>query len=578
MDKYLKDHKSYIYAKSVIKNTMLKTGAIKELVKNYKAPKYVIKQCKNFVDIAEGKDERYEIDIEKVKKIDKLLKLLIMPKGLKAGQTIYECTCGYQWLFYVAILCIVCKDDKYKRRYETAILEICRKNFKTYTIATVFILLFLLEPRFSKFYSVAPDGSLSREVKDAIEMTIKSSPYIYDNFENEKLKNFKILRDSITCLLTDTTYAPLAYTNSRFDGKLPNVFLADEVGALPSSYAIEAMRSGQLNIKNKLGCIISTKYPTSDNPFEDEIGYAKKILDNATEDDKVFSLLYEPDDIKDWATDDLILKQGNPVALENIEIWDDLISKRKRAIEIESARENFLTKHCNIIYQNQAETFINTGLLKDCKVNKVDFKGANVYVGVDLAMTNDNVSVAIVKVNEDEIIEADVYAFIPEGRIKEKIATENVDYIRFIESGKCIACGDMTVDYAAIEKFVFDIEKRFNCTVCCIGYDRYNALSSAQKWDTKYTTIQIRQHSDTLHAPTKLLEEKITNKEFRYADNKLLEINFQNARCQYDTNLNRYVNKKKSSGKVDMVVSLINALYLAQQDIIFGDNSWGAQY
>ena len=36
--------------------------------------------------------------------------------------------------------------------------------------------------------------------------------------------------------------------------------------------------------------------------------------------------------------------------------------------------------------------------------------------------------------------------------------------------------------------------------------------------------------------------------------------------------MNRYVNKKKSSGKVDMVVSLINAVYLIQQDVIFGDD------
>lgn len=48
--------------------------------------------------------------------------------------------------------------------------------------------------------------------------------------------------------------------------------------------------------------------------------------------------------------------------------------------------------------------------------------------------------------------------------------------------------------------------------------------------------------------------------------NRLLEINFQNARCSYDTNKNLYVHKKKSTGKVDMVVSLINAVYLLQQD------------
>ena len=59
---------------------------------------------------------------------------------------------------------------------------------------------------------------------------------------------------------------------------------------------------------------------------------------------------------------------------------------------------------------------------------------------------------------------------------------------------------------------------------------------------------------------------------FHYDANRLLEINFQNARCTEDTNLNKYVNKKKSEGKVDMVVSLINALYLLQQEMLFGDN------
>ena len=90
--------------------------------------------------------------------------------------------------------------------------------------------------------------------------------------------------------------------------------------------------------------------------------------------------------------------------------------------------------------------------------------------------------------------------------------------------------------------------------------------------------MEIRQHSDTLHPPTKLLSEKITNGEFEYEKNTLLEINFENARCTYDTNMNRYVTKKKSSGKVDMVVALINAVYLLQQDIIFDDSGWSVQF
>lgn len=555
------DNKAYKYAKWCLRSKYV--------------PKYVKKQCKEFIKIANGKDKKYYLNEEKVKQIENILKLLIMPKGLKAGTPLYECTCNYQWFFYISILAVVRRDNPEKRKYETAILEIARKNFKTYTIATLFILLFLMEPKFSKFYSVAPDGALSREVKNAIEETLKSSPMLYLHKDTPR---FKILRDSIEFLLKGSKYFPLNYSNSRMDGKLPNVFLADEVGALPNSYAIEAMRSGQLNILNKLGCIISTKYPTADNPLEDEISYSKRVLDKLEKDETIFALLYEPDNPKNWTDDDIILKQANPVALEIPEIWQDLLKKRARAIAIENSRENFLTKHCNIIYQGQGtESYVDINDVLQCKVSHIDWSGREVYLGVDLSMSNDNCSVGMVAEDDGKIL-ADAIAFIPEGRIDEKTQFEKINYRNFIESLKCIACGNKTVDYAVIEDFVFHIEQKYNVKIKALGYDRYNAMSSAQKWESgdggKYdgiNCVQIRQHSDTLHSPTKLLFEKISNREFQYEDNKLLEINFQNARCTFDTNMNRYVTKKKSRGKVDMVISLINACYLLEQDVIFED-------
>ena len=553
-------HQSFQYAQNVVNGTI-------------PAPKYVIKQCEKFLEICDGKSEKYFLDEQKLRQIENILKLLVMPRGLKAGSSIYECSCGYQWLFYAAILCVVHRKNPDKRRYETAILEIARKNFKTFTIATIFVLLFLLEPKFSKFYSVAPDGALSREVKTAIEEILKSSPLVY---QNKGVPRFKILRDYIEFIPNENRYIPLNYSNSRMDGKLPNVFLADEVGTLPNSYAIEAMRSGQLNILNKLGCIISTKYPTANNPFEDEVNYAKRILDGTQNDETVFSLLYEPENTDNWSFDDTILKHANPVALEIPEIWEDLLKKRARAISIESARENFLTKHCNIIYQGAGtESFIDIKDLQRCRVNKIDWAGREVYVGVDLSMSNDNTAVAICA-EEDGKILADVVCFIPEGRIDEKNKFEKLDYRRFVAGSKCIACGNKTIDYGVVEEFVFSIEEKYGVNVRAIGFDRYNAMSSAQKWNQKYNTVEIRQHSDTLHPPTKLLSEKITDGEFEYEKNTLLEINFENARCTYDTNMNRYVTKKKSQGKVDMVVALINAVYLLQQDVIFSDN-WVVQ-
>lgn len=526
--------------------------------------------------ICEGKDKKYVISNKKLSQLEGILKVLIMPKGLKAGKTLYECTMGYQWLFYTAILCIVYREQPDRRRYETGVLEICRKNFKTYTIATIFILLFLTEPKFSQFYSVAPDGALSREIREAIAETIKSSPLVY---EHKEAKRFKILRDYILFKPTQVKYTPLAYSTSRMDGRLPSAFIADEVGALPNSYAINAMRSGQLNILNKLGFIISTKYPTVDNPFEDEVKYSKKVLDGIEKDETRFALLYEPDKTKGWETDDLILKQANPVALEIPEIWEDLTKKRAYAIAVENARENFVTKHCNIIYQGVGtETYIDVKDVQACKTAHIDWKGKVVYVGLDLSETNDNTSVSMVGLGDNNEILAESFAFIPEGRIEEKSTTERVNYRELLKSGKVMACGDKVVDYKYVENFILGLEEKYGVQIQAIGYDRWNALSTAQKLEAAgYNMVEIRQHSATLHPPTKLLKEKILSKEFEYEENKLLEINFQNAKCSYDTNKNTYVHKKKSTGKVDMVVSLINAVYLLEQDAFLGQMDFVVQ-
>ena len=542
----------------------------KENVRKKTTPKYVKLQMRNFMRICEGKDKKYKVSVAKINQIEGLLKLLIMPKGLKAGQSLYQCSAGYQWLVYTASLAVVYRDNPKKRRYETVLLELCRKNFKTFTIGTLFIILFITEPKFSQFYSVAPDGSLSREIREAIAQILRSSPLVYKYKDKTR---FKILRDYILFEPLDTKYTPLNYSSSTLDGKLPSVFCADEVGALPNSYAIEAMRSGQLNILNKLGFIISTKYPTINNPFEDEVAYCKKVLDGLVKDETTFSLLYEPDNTKDWISDDLILQQSNPVALEIPEIWEDLLKKRSKAIAQESARENFVTKHCNIIYSGAGtETFIDVSAVQECKVSAIDWTGRVVYLGLDLSESGDNTSVSMLSVDEDNNVLADSWAFIPEGRIEEKEATERVRYRELIKTGKVIACGDKVIDYKVVEDFILSLEDKLGVQIQAVGYDRWNALSSAQKLaDNGLITVEVRQHSSVLHPPTKLLKEKILNGEFMYTSNPIYEINYLNARCTYDTNKNLYVNKKKSTGKVDMVVSTINAMYLLQQDYYFGE-------
>lgn len=329
-----------------------------------KVPEYVKKQAESWLHIADGNDEDAYVDEQEYEKICKLLKLMVHP-DLRCS--IYDGLEDYAWFMIVAGLCTYCRNSEQRSRfYVTILLEIARKNFKTFNSAVIFILLMLTEPDFSRFFSVAPDLQLSSELKNAIRKIIKVSPALYDEDEPA----FKVLRSQI-------------------------------------------------------------------------------------------------------------------------------------------------------IY-----------------------------------------------------IYARVMGFIPKEKINIKTQKEHVDYQRMISKGECIACGEEVIDYSVVENYVIHLlEEEYGVIVEQVGYDRYNAISSVQKMEAEgLECVEIKQHSSVLHQPTKWLKELILQQAFRYEENRLLEINFQNARCTEDTNLNKYVNKKKSTGKVDEVVALINAMYLLQQYLLNGDN------
>lgn len=560
----VKDGKAYQYAAWCIRPD------------NQQVPAYVKKQAAAWIQIADGHDNEAIVDETTYDKICNILALMVHPD---LNCPMDEGMEDYAWLLITAALCTKCYNDTNIRYYITVLLEIARKNFKTFYSAVIFILLMLTEPRFSRFFSVAPDLKLSKELQLAIRKIIKSSPLLSDEYDPV----FKTLRSEIRCLLTESEYTPLAYSDDKMDGKMANAFLADEAGAM-DDYPVEAMRSSQITLLNKLGIIISTQYPNDDNVMIDEIDISKKTLDGLMEDKRRFSLLYEPDaeyTLGDrWMEEDAVIYQSNPVAVAHPYIFDELKRLRSVAVLYENKRENYLCKHNNIKYKGLGvEGYVEITKVRECRqVENLEFwRGKQVYLGLDLSQTDDNTAVAMATV-VGGILYAKVWGFVPADRVAFKSNKEHVDYERLIRKGVCFSCGGEVIDYGAVERHILDLEKKYGVEVVQVGYDRYNAISTVQKLEEKMLEcVEIKQHSSVLHSPTKLLKEKILSKEFRYDENLMLEINFQNARCTEDTNLNKYVNKKKSEGKVDMVVALINATYLIEQDMLFGNEAFVAQ-
>lgn len=526
-------------------------------------------QCRWFLEDLrkqKNRDYPYYLDEKELKIIEDLLKLLNYATGLGVvGKSIYDGLADFQAFFLCNIFGWRFKEDKDKYRYRDVTLFIPRKNAKTFICALILIILMLKSKEYSEFYSICLDRELAGKVKKAMSQILIASPCVGEYFDIKKT-----LSAENECTLTHCTYQPRTAEADKNNSIMPTAFIVDEMGAFKDNSNIEAMQSGQLNVKNPLMFKITSAYAEDKSIMLDELEYLKKIYKETEIDDRLFALLYYATEDHLW--DDIGLQMSNPLRIE--ENYEEIRRKRKKAISKPSERQEYLTKHMNyFVPSNSGEAFISLDKLRLCKNIKgsFDWRGRDVYVGLDLAQTDDNVSVSMVTM-EDDMIFAKSWAFIPKDKIEIKNRKERTDYRRFIEEGTCFACGDEIISYGFVENFIMNIEKEFGVHIVQIGYDRYNCISTANKLEAAgYTTVEVVQHSKILHMPTKWLQESILERKFSYDGDKLYEINFQNAKCVEDTNLNKYINKKKSSGKVDMVMSTIDALYLLQQKILNED-------
>lgn len=420
----------------------------------------------------------------------------------------------------------------------------------------------LTESDYSEFYSICLDRDLAGEVKKAIAQILNVSPNVGQYFNIPKT-----LSGRLECTLTHSFYQPRTAEANRNNSIKPSAFIADEFGAMKDNSNVGAMKTGQLSVKNPLMFKLTTAYAEDKSIMLDELEYLKKVYKGLEIDERLFALLYYAPEEHLW--DDIGLRMANPLKVE--ENYQEIRENRRKALAKPSEREEYLTKNMNFfVPSNSGEAYIELDKLRQCKNIRgvFDWKGKDVYLGLDLAMSNDNTSVSMVTL-EDDVIFAKSWAFIPKDRIEEKNKKERTDYRRFIEEGSCFACGNQIISYEYVENFIMNLEKEYGVHIIQIGYDRYNCISTANKLETAgYECVEVKQHSSVLHQPTKWLQESILQKKFSYDGDKLYEINFQNARCTEDTNLNKYVNKKKSSGKVDMVVSTIIATYLLQQSAL----------
>ncbi|WP_238899454.1 terminase TerL endonuclease subunit [Clostridium sp. YIM B02500] len=526
------------YCRDVIDGAEITTDEVKQ-------------QCKKFLYDYEIKqyEDKFEFFLcaKKLNVINNILKIINYATGFVAGKSVYDGIVGFQALILVAIFGWRYKNDKNKFRYRDVVLFIPRKNAKTFLIALIFILLMLTEQNFSEFYSVCIDRDLAKEVRKAMAQIITASPALEKHFFVSESEI-----GIIKCTLTHSFYYPRTSKANKNNSIRPAAVCADEVGAFTSNDNIQAMRKGQLSVKNPLMFKTTTAYAESDSIMLEELEYDRAVLEGTVTNERIFILLYYA--LREEVWDDMAIYKANPLRVE--ENYEEIKSDREIAKIKISEQEELLTKNFNIFLDtNELDKYLDIRYWKKCKVDNINFEGKEVIVGVDLSVTTDLTAVSIMY-REDNKIYCKSHGFLPEDSLAER--RENIDYRNYGELGYCDIHKGMTVSYTKVEEYIRSIEETYNCKIISIVTDPMNAKEMMERLSEDFDVIMLKQTYTNLSPATKEFRKLVYDGNVFYEKNELLDWNMKNAittKGKADDEMLQKENKNKQ--RIDMVAVLV---------------------
>lgn len=515
--------------------------------------KYIYKQCKEFIEdynVRQHKEDfKYYFDEKMCIKINNLLKLFNYATGFLAGKQVLENIADFQAFLLINIFCWRFKNNKNKSRYRDIVFYISRKCGKTWITGIIFILFMLLEQEYSEFYSGCLNKDLASELRKTMVQTIECSPLLNKHFKISKMWTGKI-----ECKLTHSFFQPRVAEANKNNSIRANCYNVDEFGAFVTKDLYNAFRSGQRNIINPISFITTTAYAESDSVMNDELDYAKKVIDKTIENDRYFALLYYAE--KEHLWDDIGLYQACPLIIE--ENYKEIREVREKAKIIESEQGEYLTKSMNVMLEsNEENKYISMEYWKKCVVDDINFEGKEVVIGVDLSVTTDLTAVGIMFRDGDNIY-CTSHGFLPS--ISTCNRREKIDYKRMRDKGYCDIHEGMTVNYSKVEEYIRSIEEKYKCTVKAIVSDPMNAKEMMERLSEDYEVILLKQTYTNLSPATKEFRKMVYDGHVFYGRNELLDWNMSNAITTVGKSDDEMLAKEnKNKERIDMVAVLIFA-------------------
>ncbi|MHC4625255.1 MAG: terminase large subunit, partial [Planctomycetota bacterium] len=447
------------------------------------------------------------------------------------------------------------------RRYRQAFIEVGRKNGKT-PLAAGIILYLLFEDREpgAEIYGAAAEYKQASLVFTHAWGMRNQEPYL-----SERSKVFKGQSKSIEIGepgdLDYGVYRVISSDSLTAHGFLMHGGVVDELHTQPNSELVDALTTSMASRRQPLLVYITTSdFEREGSICNEKEDHALRVLDEKddTTDPSFLPVVYQASIDDDW-TDPEVWKKANPNLGVSVR-WDYLKSACEKAKENPRYENTFKRLHLNIRTEQDVRWFA-MDRWDACgeSFNPEILKGQLCYGGLDMSSTTD-ITAFVLVFPLDDLVYVLPYFWLPKENARKRQDRDRVPYLDWAKRGLITLTEGDVVDYDVVRRDINALGEIYN--IKDVGVDRWNATQiTTQLGGDGFEIFPFGQGYASMSGPSKELEKLIIQGGLRHGGHSaVLRWMASNVSVEQDAAGNIKPSKKKSTERIDGIVSLIEAI------------------
>ena len=447
-------------------------------------------------------------------------------------------------------------DERGKRQFRTAYVEIGKKNGKSELAAAVALYLLYADGEPSaEVYGAAADRQQASIVFDVARQMVDMTPAL--------LKRSKIMGATkrIVNYSNAGFYQVLSAEVGTKHGLNVSGLVLDEVHAQPNRQLYDVLTKGSGDAREQpLYFLITTAGTDRESICYELHQKAKDILDGRKIDPTFYPVVYGLADDDDW-TDERNWYKANPSLGQTIQI--ERVRDMFREALDNPAEENVFKQLRLNLWVSSLTRFIPEHIydLGNTPIDMESLKGRECYGGLDLSSTGDITAFVLMfpPRNEEEKYIMLPFFWIPEDTIPIRVRRASVPYDIWRQQGYLNATEGNVIHYGFIEKFIEKLGEQYH--ILEIAFDRWGATQMVQDLEGMgFTVVPFGQGYKDMSPPTKEFYKLLMEGRIIHGGNPVMRWMAGNVVVDRDPAENIKPTKAKSPEKIDGIVAAIMAL------------------